>query len=72
MDDHNVNLNKDNPEFIVFLPKQHVKKIKNLRIEKGSSYTNSSMSVRNLGLILDNTLGMEKQVNYICKSCYYY
>jgi len=29
------------------------------------------MSMRNLGLILDNTLGMEKQVNYICKSCYY-
>ena len=29
------------------------------------------MSVRNLGLILDNTLGMEKQVNSICKSCYY-
>jgi len=29
------------------------------------------MSVRNLGLTLDNTLGMEKQVNYICKSCYY-
>jgi len=29
------------------------------------------MSVRYLGLILDNTLGMEKQVNSICKSCYY-
>jgi len=29
------------------------------------------MSVRNLGLLLDNTLGMEKQVNYIYKSCYY-
>jgi len=29
------------------------------------------MSVRNLGLILDNTLGMEKRVNYLYKSCYY-
>ena len=29
------------------------------------------MSVRNLGLILDNTLGMEKQMNYVYKSCYY-
>ena len=28
------------------------------------------MSVRNLELILDNTLGMEKQVNSICKSFY--
>ena len=29
------------------------------------------MSVRNLELILDNTLGTEKQVNFIIKSCYY-
>ena len=29
------------------------------------------MSVRKIGCILDNTLGMEEQVNYICKSCYY-
>ena len=29
------------------------------------------MSVRNIGFILDNTLGIEKQVNSICKSCYY-
>ena len=28
------------------------------------------MPARNLGLILGNTLGMKKQVNYICKSCY--
>jgi len=29
------------------------------------------MSVRNLRLKLDNTLGIEKQVNSIYKSCYY-
>jgi len=29
------------------------------------------MSVRNLRLILDNTLGMEKQMNFIYKSFYY-
>jgi len=34
-------------------------------------YKNYSMSVRNLWIILDNTLGMEKQVKSICKSCYY-
>jgi len=54
-----------------FLAKQHVKKTENLRIKVGCSYINYSMSVRNLGLILNNTLGMEKQVNSICKSCYY-
>ena len=45
--------------------------IENLRIKVGYSYINYSMSVRNLLLILDNTLGMEKQMNAICKSCCY-
>jgi len=43
----------------------------NLHIKAESSFINYSMSARNLGLILDNTLGMEKQVNFICNSCYY-
>ena len=71
MNSNMLKLNKDKTEFIVFSSKQHVKKTENLCIKVGSSYINSSMSVRNLGLILDNTLGMEKQVNSICKSCYY-
>jgi len=62
-------LNKDKTKFIVFSSKQHVKITENLCIKVGSSYVNSSMSVRNLGLILDNnTLVMENQVNSICKS----
>jgi len=64
-------LNKDNKKFIVFSSKQHVKKSEDLSIKVGSSDINYSMSEINLGLILDNTLGMEKQVNTICKSCYY-
>jgi len=47
-------LNKDMAEFIVFSSKQHVKKTENLRIKLGSSYINSSMSVRNLGLLFRN------------------
>ena len=61
-------LNKDKTEFIVFSSNQHVEKTGNLRIKVRFSYINS---LRNLGLILDTILGMEKQVNYICKSCYY-
>jgi len=45
---------------------QHVKITENLYIKVEFSYINYSISVRNLGLILDNTLGMEKQVNPIC------
>ena len=59
------------PNSLFILRKKLVKKIENLRIKVGSSCINSSMSVRNLWLILYNTLGMEKQLNYICKSCYY-
>ena len=48
-----------------------MKKTENLRIKVASSYINSSLSVKNLGFILDNTLGIEKQMNYRCKSCYF-
>jgi len=64
-------LKKDKTKFIVFSSKQHLKKTENLHIKVGSIYINSSMSVRNVGLILDNTLYMEKQVNSICKFSYY-
>ena len=57
MNSNMLKLNKDKTEIIVFSSKQHVKKTENLRIKVGSSYINSSMSVRNLGLILVNTLG---------------
>ena len=42
-----------------------------LRINVGSSYANYFISIRNLGFVLDNTLRMEKKVNYKCKSCCY-
>ena len=64
-------LNKDKTGFIVFSSKQHTKKTENLPIQIQSSYINYSLSVRNIGLILDNTLGMKKQVNSRFKYCYY-
>ena len=42
-----------------------------LKLNKDKTESIVSISVKNLGLILDNTLGMEKQVNSICKSFYY-
>ena len=47
-----------------------MKKTEDLRIGLGSSYINYSMSMRNLRLVLVNTIGMEKQVNFIPKSWY--
>ena len=39
---------------------QHVNKTENICIMVGCSYINYSMSVSNLGIILDKTLGMKK------------
>jgi len=58
-------LNNDKSKLIVFSSKQHVKKTEDLHIKVGSTYINSSMPVRNLGLILDKTLGIRHGVNSI-------
>ena len=54
----------------MFISKKDVKKPDNLPIKIGPSYINYSMSVRNQGLILDNTLGMDGQVVSVYKSRY--
>ena len=69
MNSNMLKLNKK--EFIIFSSKQHGKKTENLHIKLRSRYIISSMSVRNLGLILYHILGMEEQVNSICTFCYY-
>ena len=64
-------LNQNKTELIVFSSMQSINKTRNFRLKVGSSFIESAKSVRNHGIILDNTLEMEKQVNAICKSCYY-
>ena len=59
-------LNKSKTNLIVFSSKQHMMKAENLNIKIDSSHINAFISVRNLGLILDSILGMEKQVNHMC------
>ena len=58
-------LKEGETEFSFFSPKQHVKKTENLYIKVGSrsSDINSSVFVRIRRLMLDNTLGKEKQMN---------
>ena len=65
MNSNMLKLNKDKTEFIDFSSKQHVKKTENLHIKVASSYINSSMSLRNLGLTLEDSLGMEQPMNSI-------
>ena len=56
-----LNLNKT--ELIVFSSKQSVNKAGNFRLNVGPSYIESAKSVRTLGIILDKTLEMAKEVN---------
>ena len=51
-----IKLNEDKTEFIGFSSKQYKNKTENLPIKVGTIYIHYSMSVRNLGLILNNTL----------------
>ena len=71
MENNLLKLIQNKTELIVFSSKQRINKPWNFRLNVGSSYIESAKSVRLLGIILDNTLEMEKQVNTICKSCYY-
>jgi len=40
----------------------------NIKVRHDPHY---SMSVKHIALILDNTVGMEKQMNYVCMSYYH-
>ncbi|KAK2152800.1 hypothetical protein LSH36_317g01042 [Paralvinella palmiformis] len=56
-------LNKNQTEFIVFPTKKHVEKAANLRVKLGPMQLYKLFNVcEKSGLILDNTLGMEKQL----------
>ncbi len=71
MENNLVKLNQNETKLTVYSSKQSVNKTGKLRLKVGSSYIGSARSLSNLGITLDNSLGMEKQVNAICKSCYY-
>jgi len=63
MNSNMLKLNKDKTGFIVFI-QATCKKVRIQLYKFGHVYKKSRV-------ILDNTLGIVKQVNYICKSCYY-
>ena len=50
--------------------RQKVKTLNNITINIGSTTIAPSPSVRNLGVIFDQTLTLEKHVNNICRTCY--
>ena len=68
MENKLLKLNQNKTELIFFSSKQSVNKTGKFRLKVGSIYIESARSVRNVGIFLDNTFEMEKQVNAICNT----
>jgi hypothetical protein len=65
-------LNQDKTELIIFAPKNHVRDFENCHLSFDGTVVSDVSSVRNLGVIFDKTLTMEKQVSTITKSCFFH
>ena len=52
--------------------KQQLSKLSNLEISVGNANIKPCAKVRNLGVIFDNNMTMEDNVNNICKTSYFY
>ena len=65
-------LNQEKSELIVFSSKHRIRRVNDLSLTIGGRLLRAVQSVRNLGVIMDSGLTMEKQVNAISKSCFYH
>lgn len=64
-------INQEKTEFITFTSRTSSLDSDNMQVQVGSSCVQAVKSVKNLGVHLDHTLTMEKQVNMVVKSCYF-
>jgi hypothetical protein len=71
MSNNKLKLNQNKTELIVFSSKYKTTDTSQMYINVGDSKVQAVDSVRNLGIILDKNMSMEKQVNSISKSCFY-
>ena len=62
--------NEDKTEIIIFSPKQHVNRFRDFSMTLGKYLIKCSVSVKNLGVHLDNSLTMEKHINAKTKSAH--
>ena len=73
MNNNFLKLNDDKTEVIVFRSKNNDRPcLDNMSVRIGDKVIQSTPQVRNLGVYMDQYLGMNQQVNYICKSTMYH
>ena len=65
-------LNQEKSELIVFSSKHRIRWVNDLSLTIGGRLLHAVQSIRNLGVIMDSGLTMEKQVNAISKSYFYH
>ena len=69
MIENKLKINDDKTEFLIIAsPHSHKKLTDNHSLTVGNSSIGPSSSAKNLGVIFDNNMNMEKQVSNICKS----
>ena len=73
MTQNKLKLNDDKTEFLVMTSKFHQQKVsEHTAIQVDSASIAASSYARNLGVMFDSSLSMEKQVNKICQSVFYH
>ena len=68
---HKLKLNDDKTELLIIGSKQQLAKVPELSVKVGSSDVNKSNNARNLGVIFDSNMNLEKQVNNISKRAFF-
>ena len=65
-------LNDTKTEFLAIGTRQQLSKLRSSSIEVGNQKIDRSSSVRNLGVMLDESLEMNSHINQICKTSFYH
>ena len=64
-------LNDEKTEVVLFRSRHRVPALHSVQVKVGDVFVESVPCVRNLGVMMDNSLTMEKHVNTVCKSAYF-
>ena len=65
-------LNDDKTEFLVIGTRQQLNKLNPSVLHVGDDAIDPSVTVRNLGTILDNSISMDAHINQVCKAAFYH
>lgn len=71
MGNNMLKVNDEKTEVVLFASKHKARTLVSVKVEVGDVVVQSVPHVRNLGVMMDSSMLMEKHVNTVCKSAYY-